>query len=116
MIILDTLADADIAALYSGCTIFVFPSLYEGFGLPIVEAMQCGAPVVTSNISSCPEIAGDAAMLVDPNNTAEIAAAINQLCADSRLRQAFTQKGFERAKLFSWDKYAREMAQIYATA
>lgn len=116
VLFLDMLKDNDIVALYSSCRAFVFPSLYEGFGLPIVEAMQCGAPVLTSNISSCPEVAGDAALIVDPQKTGEIAEGINRLCGDDSLCRAFVQKGFERAKLFSWDKYAKEMQAVYAMA
>lgn len=116
VLILDKLNDDDIVALYSSCHAFIFPSLYEGFGLPIVEAMQCGAPVVTSNVSSCPEVSGDAAILVNPNETGEISEAINQVCQNNSLRKSLIEKGFERAKLFSWDRYASEMKKIYAMA
>src|SRR3989338_1538546 len=114
--ILDKLSDDDVVALYSACHSFVFPSLYEGFGLPILEAMQCGAAVITSNGSSCPEVAGDAAILVDPKNAGEISDAINQMCSDERLRQNLIQKGFERAKLFSWNRFAQEMIKVYEKA
>ena len=114
--ILDNVGNEDLVPLYSACQCFVFPSLYEGFGLPIVEAMQCGAPVITSNMSSCPEIAGDAAIFVDPNNVQEITDAIDQLCRNDNLRRELIQKGFERVKLFSWDRLAQEMKNIYAMA
>jgi len=114
--ILSSLSDMEIVALYNGCHAFVFPSLYEGFGLPILEAMQCGAPVITSNMSSCPEVAGDSAILVDPNNNGQIASAIDQVCSDEILRKQLIKKGFERAKLFSWDQFAQEMKKIYAMA
>jgi len=102
-----------VVALYGSCHAFVFPSHYEGFGLPILEAMQCGAPVITSNVSSCPEVAGNAAILVDPNNVNAIAHSIDQICTDSALRQDLIQKGSQRCKLFSWDNYAKEMKKIY---
>ncbi len=108
--------DEETVALYGSCHAFVFPSLYEGFGLPILEAMQCGAPVITSNVSSCPEVAGNAAILVDPSKTEEIAEAINQICTNTILRQDLIQKGFQRVKLFSWDNCAQEIRKVYITA
>ncbi len=116
ILILDSLKDKEIVALFNGCHCFLFPSLYEGFGLPILEAMQCGAPVITSNISSCPEVAGDSAILVDPNNAQELASAIDSICYDNNLRTKLIQKGFERAKRFSWDNFSQEMKKIYALA
>lgn len=113
---LTDLSDGDMVAMYNACHCFVFPSLYEGFGLPIVEAMQCGAPVITSNVSSCPEVAGDAAFLVDPYNVQEIADAIDQICKNEVLRADFIRKGFERSKLFNWDNYAVKIKEIYAMA
>jgi glycosyltransferase involved in cell wall biosynthesis len=107
-------SDEDLVALYSGCHCFVFPSLYEGFGLPIVEAMNCGAPVITSNISSCPEVAGDAALLVDPYKIPEISSAMDRMAEDQWLRKTCITKGFERAKLFIWDKFAGQMKTIYS--
>ena len=114
--ILSQLGDDDIVSLYSSCRVFVFPSLYEGFGLPILEAFQCKAPVITSNVSSCPEVAGDAAILVDPNNIGQIASAIDQVCSDEHLRNQLIEKGQQRAKRFSWDNFAQEMKQVYALA
>lgn len=105
--------DDDIVSLYTGCHSFVFPSLYEGFGLPILEAMHCGAPVITSKMSACPEVAGDAGILVDPNNINEISSAINDICQNTVLRESLIQKGYGRTKLFSWDKFATEMVNIY---
>lgn len=113
---LTDLTDGDIVAMYNACHCFVFPSLYEGFGLPIVEAMQCGAPVITSNVSACPEVAGDAAVFVDPNDVQEIGDAIDQICKNEHLRTDFIRKGFERSKLFNWDQYAVNIRKIYATA
>ena len=114
--ILSSLNDEDVVALYNGCRCFVFPSLYEGFGLPILEAMQCGVPVITSNVSACPEVAGDSAILVDPNNVGQIASAMDQVCSDDTLRKQLIEKGQQRAKHFGWDKFAQEMKAIYAMA
>jgi len=114
--ILDKLKDEEIVSLYSGCRAFVFPSLYEGFGLPILEAFQCKAPVITSNISSCPEVAGDAAILVDPDDHGQIASAMDQVCTDNNLRDQLIQKGEQRARQFSWDTFAQEMKKIYSLA
>ena len=108
--------DDDLVALYSGCRCFVFPSFYEGFGLPIIEAMNCGVPVITSNVSSCPEVAGDAALLVDPRKTDEIGNALDQICRDERLRQSLIEKGFKRATMFSWKKFAKGMKEVYSMA
>lgn len=114
--ILPQLTDEDMVSLYTACQCFLFPSLYEGFGLPIVEAMQCGAPVITSNMSSCPEVASDAAILVDPRNTVEISAAVDRICGNETLRQELIRKGSERAKHFSWKNYGIEMKKIYDLA
>lgn len=116
VVFLKHLSDEDLVTLYTGCHCFLFPSLYEGFGLPILEAMQCGAPVITSDISSCPEVAGDAAILVNPNETAEIGAAIDQFGRNEQLRKEFIKRGFERSKAFSWDQFARKMSSIYSLA
>ena len=114
--ILDKLNDTEVIALFTDCHCFVFPSLYEGFGLPILEAMQCGTPVITSNISSCPEVTGDAAILVNPNVVQEIGEAINQICGNEHLRKYLIAKGFQQAKKFNWDTFTQEMMKIYALA
>jgi len=116
VIILDKLTDEEVVALYNSCYCFLFPSLYEGFGLPILEAMQCGAPVITSNLSSCPEVAGNAAILVNPNMVQEIRGAINEICGNESLRKDLIAKGTEQAKKFSWDNFAQEMKKIYLSA
>lgn len=105
--------ETDLPALYSGAVCFAFPSLYEGFGLPILEAMACGTPVVTSNVSSLPEVAGDAALMVNPYNTEEIAEAIRRLIYDQALRESLIEKGYNQVKKFSWDKSAQQLIQIY---
>lgn len=97
-------SDADLAALYRGARYLVFPSFYEGFGLPIIEAFSCGTPVITSNITSMPEIAGDCALLVDPNDIIDIAEKIKLLEFSERIRNDLSLKGLERAKYFSWDR------------
>jgi glycosyltransferase involved in cell wall biosynthesis len=100
-----------LVALYQMADVFVFPSLYEGFGLPPLEAMANGTPVVTSNISSLPEVVGDAALTVDPYNIDDIAGAIRQLLTDRQLRARLITDGYERARGFSWE---RSVAQIHA--
>ncbi len=113
---LDYVPDEDLPGLLSGATAFAFPSLYEGFGLPVLEAMACGAPVLTSTTSSLPEVAGDAAMLVDPTDTAAIAAALARLIADEPLRAELRARGLARAALFSWERCARETLAVLLKA
>ncbi|MEW5861570.1 MAG: glycosyltransferase family 1 protein [Cyanobacteriota bacterium] len=112
---LNYLSDEMVALFYSKADVFAYPSHYEGFGLPVLEAMTLGAPVVTSNTSSLPEIAGDAALLVDPNDSISLAESILQVISDSQLRQTLIQKGKERAKLYSWEKTAQATLQAYRT-
>jgi len=107
------IADADLPALYAGAELFAFPSLYEGFGLPVLEAMACGTPVVCSNTSSLPEVAGDAALTVDPSDVDALSAAITRALADESLRQEMRGKGLARAAGFSWERTAREMLAVY---
>jgi len=102
----------ELPALYSGARVFVYPSLYEGFGLPVLEAMNCGCPVVTSNVSSLPEVAGDAAVLVNPESVEEIAQGIKMMI-DKKMRDAWIRKGFKRAKEFSWRRAAKETLAVY---
>ena len=105
--------DEDMPALYSGASVFAFPSLYEGFGLPVLEAMACGAPVVTSQGSATQEVAGDAALLVDPRDTSAIEHAIDQLISNRWLRSDLRSRGFERAKKFTWERAARDTLAVY---
>ncbi|MDD5626872.1 MAG: glycosyltransferase family 1 protein [Patescibacteria group bacterium] len=102
----------DLIALYHLAAVFVFPSLYEGFGLPPLEAMACGAPVITSNLSSLPEVAGGAALLVNPRNVAEIAEALERILTNQELRVRLARLGRERVKKFSWEQTAREILKI----
>jgi glycosyltransferase involved in cell wall biosynthesis len=102
-----------LAVMYRLAGVFVFPSLYEGFGLPPLEAMASGTPVVTSNVSSLPEVAGDAAVLVDPYDPAAIADGIARVLTDEGLRRDLRAKGLARAKQFSWDASVRRVRAIY---
>jgi glycosyltransferase involved in cell wall biosynthesis len=105
--------DGDLPDLYRGAVLFVFPSLYEGFGLPILEAMASGVPVVTSDTASMPEVAGDAAVLVDPHDANAIAEGIAQVLTEDTLRETLTQKGLARARCFTWDTVAEKTLQLY---
>ena len=113
IIITGYVPDEDLSAIYSGATAFVFPSLYEGFGLPILEAMQCGTPVISSNSTSLPEVVGDAGILVDPKDQDQLCQAMLDILNDDTLRETLKQKGLERAKQFSWEKCANETVEIY---
>jgi glycosyltransferase involved in cell wall biosynthesis len=106
----------DLQALYSGAEVFVFPSFWEGFGLPVLEAMACGTPVVASNVSSIPEVAGDAALLVDPTRPEEIADALVRLLRDSQLRADLVGRGSARAREFPWSRTAEATLDVYRQA
>lgn len=107
------LTRSELAALYSRATVFVFPSIYEGFGLPVLEAMACGAPVITSDRSAMPESAGDAAVLVDPDDHDELGDAMARLMADPDAREDLAGRGRERAAAFSWNVTARRTWDVY---
>lgn len=107
--------DADLPALYSGAVALAFPSLYEGFGFPVLEAMACSTPVLTSNVSSLPEVAGNAALMVDPYDLEAIIHALQHIIDDTALRQQLIQSGLEQAKHFTWEAAARHLKQIYTT-
>lgn len=106
--ILGQVSETELRALYAGAAAFAYPSLYEGFGLPVLEAMAAGAPVITSSVSSLPEVVGDAALLVDPTDTDSITDALSRLLGDSQLADELRRKGHGRARLFSWERTARE--------
>ena len=106
----------DLPAVYSLADLFLYPSNLEAFPIPITEAMACGTPIVTSEVNGLQEIAGDAAMLVDPSDTECIAQAINQVLSDPQLSEDLSSKGLDRAKMFSWDKCARETLEILERA
>jgi len=99
--------------LYRGALLFVYPSLYEGFGLPVLEAMACGTPVITSNCTSLPEVAGDAALLVDPTRPEALAAAMTSIIYDGGLCQGLRAKGIARARAFTWNAVAEQTVAIY---
>jgi glycosyltransferase involved in cell wall biosynthesis len=105
--------DEDLPALYSAADLFVFPSLYEGFGLPVLEAMACGVPVICSNTSSLPEVAGDAALLVDPADVRALAGAMERALTDEALRVTLRARGIEKAGRFSWEGAARKTVEVY---
>ena len=110
------IARSDLPCLFVAADLFVYPSLYEGFGLPVLEAMACGAPVVTSNVSSLPEIAGEAALLVDPLDVGDLAQAMRQALADPELRRHLRAKGLEQARRFTWEATTRATLRVYAEA
>jgi len=106
-------AEVDLPALYQGAMLFVFPSQYEGFGLPALEAMACGTPVICGNRASLPELVGDASLLVDPDDVSALADAISRLLADESRRGALRQRGLARAHLFSWERVAKQTMAVY---
>jgi glycosyltransferase involved in cell wall biosynthesis len=113
IVFLDYVPEADLPALYSLARLFVFPSLYEGFGLPPLEAMACGTPVVCAHTSSLPEVAGDAALLVDPLDTDGLAAAMQQALSDEGLRARLVERGLRQAARFTWRAAAQQLLAIY---
>lgn len=106
-------ADDDLPAMYSGASLYVFPSLYEGFGLPILEAMGCGVPVITSNASSLPEVAGEAAVQLDPQDEAGWTAVMRQLLGAAGRRTQMVAAGFRQARQFTWRKAAKQLLGVY---
>jgi alpha-1,3-rhamnosyl/mannosyltransferase len=107
-------SDAELKYLYSSAGALVFPSIYEGFGLPIIEAQAMGVPVVTSDLSCMPEVAGEAALLVDPYNVQEISGALEQVMLDEDLRQKLKVSGLRNARQYSWDKTAVKTLDVYS--
>jgi glycosyltransferase involved in cell wall biosynthesis len=106
-------ADEDLPALYTLADLFVFPSLYEGFGLPPLEAMACGTPVVTSNVSSLPEVVGNAALMVDPRDVEALANAMKRVLGEPSLRSAMVERGLAQARGFTWSRAAEELRRLY---
>ena len=102
-----------LACLYSGAQAFVYPSLYEGFGLPVLEAMACGCPVICSNKASLPEVAGEAALYIDPYNPESLANTLERLLTDTEMRKAFVKAGLKRTKQFSWQKTALKTIEVF---
>jgi glycosyltransferase involved in cell wall biosynthesis len=104
---------ADLVGVYNLALALLYPSLYEGFGLPILEGMACGTPVITSDVSAMPEVAGGAALLVEPSKADSIGAAIEKVAGDAALRQSLREKGLARAAAMPWSSTARETLAIY---
>ena len=113
VVLTGSMAGDDLVKFYNAADLFVLPSLHESFGLPILEAMACGTPVITSNVYSMPEVAGDAAILVDPSDPDAIANAIYKVLANDGLRNEMIKKGLERVKEFTWERCARETLEVY---
>ncbi|MEK9207853.1 MAG: glycosyltransferase family 1 protein, partial [Patescibacteria group bacterium] len=113
IITLGFVSDEDLASLYNAALLFTMPSFYEGFGLPVLEAMQSGCPVVISDKGSLKEIAGEAAVYVDPYEADSIKKGIEKLMSDSSLRKKLSEKGIERAKKFSWRQTAVNTIEVY---
>lgn len=111
--ILGRIPTADLPSLYSGAELFVYPSLYEGFGLPVLEAMACETPVITSSRGSLKEVAGDAALLVDPEETSDITTSMVRLFIDSELRNSMIKKGKQQTENFKWENTGRKMLECY---
>jgi glycosyltransferase involved in cell wall biosynthesis len=110
---LTNIPEEDLIAIYNMAEVFVFPSFYEGFGIPVLEGMACGVPVVTSNVSSMPEVGGDAAIYFDPYNEEDMAEKISRVLDDETLRKTMIAKGLEKVKEYSWKKCAEETLQVY---
>ncbi|MGL5835520.1 MAG: glycosyltransferase family 4 protein, partial [Waterburya sp.] len=113
IIFLDYVPSAELPKLYSLAQGLVFASLYEGFGLPVLEAMACGCPVITSNVTSMPEVGGDSVLYVDPYDVESIAQGMYQLLTNEELRTNLRHQGLARAKLFSWEKTAQGVRQVW---
>ncbi|MFN3695152.1 MAG: glycosyltransferase family 4 protein, partial [Ignavibacterium sp.] len=108
--------DNILGALYSNALAFIFPSLYEGFGIPILESFSCGCPVICSNISSLPEVAQDAAEYFDPYNKSSIKSAVEKIISDNLRREELKTLGFERLKFFNWERTALHTYKVYKQA
>ena len=106
-------AEEDKVALYQQARAFLYPTIYEGFGLPALEALACGVPVVGSNASSVPEIVGDAGILVDPKDARAMAGALIAVCTDDALHDELSERALKQAEKFSWEKCARETVEAY---
>lgn len=113
VMVLDYLDTQKLALAYNLASALAYPSLYEGFGLPPLEAMACGCPVVVSNVAALPEVCGDAAVYVDPNDTQSIAAGMQRVLSDETLRSDLIERGLRRAKNFTWEKTARETLKVF---
>lgn len=108
--------DVELAPLYSGAVGFVYPSFYEGFGLPVLEAMQCGAPIITSSVSSLPEVVGDAGLMIDPQDLDQLCSAMTKVYNDLQLRSSLSQRSVARAATFSWERFVSDVTRGYRLA
>jgi glycosyltransferase involved in cell wall biosynthesis len=115
VVVTGQIREQDKAPLYSAATLYMFPSLYEGFGMPVLEAMACGATVITSNLSALPEVAGDAARLVNPYDTQAISEAIGELLENEGMRSELRERALARAQHFSWKRVAQQTLDVYNT-
>ncbi|KKK99751.1 hypothetical protein LCGC14_2629590, partial [marine sediment metagenome] len=113
VIFVDYIPEVDLAYYYCSAALLVYPSLYEGFGLPPLEAMACGCPVVTANTSSLPEVVGEAGIMVNPYDTSSLVQAMRRVLTDDKLRDNMVRKGLEQSKKFSWEKAARQTLEVY---
>ncbi len=113
VIFIDYIPEVDLAYYYCSAALLVYPSLYEGFGLPPLEAMACGCPVVTTNTSSLPEVVGEAGIMVNPYDTRSLVQAMRRVLTDDKLRDNMVRKGLEHARQFSWEKAARQTMEVY---
>ena len=113
VIFVEYITELDLAYYYSSAALMAYPSLYEGFGFPLLEAMACGCPVVTSNTSSLPEVVGEAGIMVNPYDTDSLAQAMRRVLTDKKLRDDMVRKGLEQAKRFSWEKAAEQTLEVY---
>jgi glycosyltransferase involved in cell wall biosynthesis len=113
VIFVDNISELSLAYYYSSATLLAYPSLYEGFGLPPLEAMACGCPVVTTNTSSLPEVVGEAGIMVNPYDTHSLVQAMRRVLTDDKLRDSVVRKGLEQSKKFSWEKTAELTRQAY---
>ncbi len=110
---IDSVVDEELALLYNAAAVFAFPSLEEGFGLPPLEAMACGAPVIVCNSSSLPEVVGDAAILVAPGNTTDLTSALASILSNQSLADSLRHQGLARAQGFSWTRTAQQTLEVY---
>ena len=109
----DYVVNTDLPAIYSQADVFLYPSLRESFGIPMLEAMRCGVPVITSNTSSMPEVSGNAALIIDPFKPDEIVDAMKKIMTDQQLRNNLIEKGLEQSAKFSWRNMAHEVLELY---
>ena len=109
---LDYVKQNDLGGMYAGAEVFVFPSLYEGFGLPLLEAMACGIPVVSGNIGATAEVVGEAGILVDPRSVKDLAEALEHILTAPGIRQDLQERGLRRAQQYRWDRTARQVSEI----